>query len=164
MDRRSRIDSAVSITYDNSFIIIIEIIYFLENLNQIREIFTKIFINVTQSHIGLCFFIACSFLSFCEFVVPLITTKAELCRRRLGAATWTDSGLLAEVVVFTFTLRAEVLLPAIRLGHVFRAPLNLAIGPLIAGCRKQETVPEYRCARHWRTCTVNRFAPRPIRS
>ena len=84
MDRRSRIDSAVSITYDNSFIIIIEIIYFLENLNQIREIFTKIFINVTQSHIGLCFFIACSFLFFCEFIVPLIITKAELCRRRLG--------------------------------------------------------------------------------
>ena len=84
MDRRSRIDSAVSITYDNSFIIIIEINYFLENLNQIREIFTKIFINVTQSHIGLCFFIACSFLFFCEFVVPLIITKAELCRRRLG--------------------------------------------------------------------------------
>ena len=77
MDRRSRIDSAVSITYDNSFIIIIEIIYFLENLNQIREIFTKIFINVTQSHIELCFFIACSFLSFCEFVVPLIITKAS---------------------------------------------------------------------------------------
>ena len=84
MDRRSRIDSAVSITYDNSFIIIIEIIYFLENLNQIREIFTKIFINVTQSHIGLRFFIACSLLFFCEFVVPLIITKAELCRRRLG--------------------------------------------------------------------------------
>ena len=86
MDRRSRIDIAVSITYDNSFIIIIEIIYFLENLNQIREIFTKIFINVTQSHKGLCFFIACSFLFFCEFIVPLIITKAELCRRRLGFA------------------------------------------------------------------------------
>ena len=83
MDRRSRIDNAVSITYDNPFIII-GIIYVIANLNQIREIFTKIFINVTQSHIGLCFFIACSFLFFCEFIVPLIITKAELCRGRLG--------------------------------------------------------------------------------
>ena len=87
MDRKSRIDNAVSITYDNPFIII-GIIYVIANLNQIREIFTKIFINVTQSHIGLCFFIACSFLFFCEFIVPLIIIKAELCRgQNLAAST-----------------------------------------------------------------------------
>ena len=40
--------------------------------------------SLNNASLGLCFFIACSFLFFCEFVVPLIITKAELCRRRLG--------------------------------------------------------------------------------
>ena len=40
--------------------------------------------SLNNASLGLCFFIVCSFLFFCEFVVPLIITKAELCRRRLG--------------------------------------------------------------------------------
>ena len=40
--------------------------------------------SLNNASLGLCFFIVCSFLFFCEFVVPLIITKAVLCRRRLG--------------------------------------------------------------------------------